>query len=40
MEELYFREPDGSRRTHIHVREIGGQNQIYALLFRDYLKKQ
>ena len=35
---LYFREPDGSRRTHIHVREIGRQNQIYALLFRDYLR--
>jgi len=35
---LYFREADNSRRTHIHVREIGRQNQIYALLFRDYLR--
>ena len=35
---LYFRESDGSKRTHIHIREQGRLNQVYALLFRDYLK--
>ena len=34
----YFREPDGGKRTHIHVREDGRSNQRYALLFRDYLR--
>ena len=32
------RESDGSRITHIHVREQGRINQEYALLFRDYLR--
>ena len=35
---LYFRESDGARVTHIHVREQGRMNQVYALLFRDYLR--
>jgi GrpB-like predicted nucleotidyltransferase (UPF0157 family) len=34
----YFREPDGQRRVHVHVREAGRANQRYALLFRDYLR--
>ena len=34
----YFREPEGQRRTHLHVREQGRLNQRYALLFRDYLR--
>jgi len=34
----FFREPEGGRRTHIHVREQGRANQRYALLFRDYLR--
>ena len=33
-----FREPNGERRAHIHVREEGRLNQRYALLFRDYLR--
>ena len=28
----YFREPEGERRTHIHVREVDRSNQRYALL--------
>ena len=35
---LYFREADGDRATHIHVRVAGRANQRYALLFRDYLR--
>jgi GrpB-like predicted nucleotidyltransferase (UPF0157 family) len=35
---LYFRAPDGQRRTHLHVRQAGRANQRYALLFRDYLR--
>jgi GrpB-like predicted nucleotidyltransferase (UPF0157 family) len=34
----FFREPDGQRRVHVHVREAGRANQRYALLFRDYLR--
>ncbi|MBI2760416.1 MAG: GrpB family protein [Chloroflexi bacterium] len=34
----YFREPDGGRRTHLHVRVEGRANQRYALLFRDFLR--
>jgi len=37
-QKLYFRESDGARRTHIHVREAGRANQRYALLFRDFLR--
>jgi GrpB-like predicted nucleotidyltransferase (UPF0157 family) len=35
---LYFREPEGQRRIHIHVRVAGAANQRYALLFRDFLR--
>ena len=34
----YFREVEGERRTHIHVRELGRLNQKYPLLFRDFLR--
>jgi GrpB-like predicted nucleotidyltransferase (UPF0157 family) len=34
----YFREPPGSRRTHIHVRRAGSFSEQWALLFRDYLR--
>jgi GrpB-like predicted nucleotidyltransferase (UPF0157 family) len=33
-----FVEPDGRRRTNVHVRVAGRPNQRYALLFRDYLR--
>ncbi|MDK1288157.1 GrpB family protein [Pseudoalteromonas umbrosa] len=39
MQKLYFREPKGARQAHIHVREVGRVNQLYALLFRDFLRK-
>jgi GrpB-like predicted nucleotidyltransferase (UPF0157 family) len=38
LRKLYMREPEGTRRTHIHIRELGRFNQRYALLFRDYLR--
>ena len=38
LEKKYFREADGERRCHIHVRQEGRLNQRYALLFRDYLR--
>lgn len=38
LRKRFFREPEGERRTHIHVREEGRINQRYALLFRDYLR--
>lgn len=34
----YFREPPGSRRTHIHVRRAGSWGEQFALLFRDYMR--
>jgi GrpB-like predicted nucleotidyltransferase (UPF0157 family) len=34
----YFREPPGSRRTHIHVRRARSFSELWALLFRDYLR--
>lgn len=34
----FFRETDGYKRTHIHIRVEGAANQRYALLFRDYLR--
>ena len=34
----FVRQPEGQRRTHIHIREVGRLNQIYPLLFRDYLR--
>jgi GrpB-like predicted nucleotidyltransferase (UPF0157 family) len=38
LRKIYMREPEGWRRTHIHIRELGRFNQRYALLFRDYLR--
>jgi GrpB-like predicted nucleotidyltransferase (UPF0157 family) len=38
LRKLYMREPEGERRAHLHVRELGRFNQRYALLFRDYLR--
>lgn len=38
LRKLYLREPEGERRTHIHIRETERFNQRYALLFRDYLR--
>ncbi len=35
---LFFRAPEGQRRTNLHVRQTGRANQRYALLFRDYLR--
>lgn len=40
LKKLYFREPDGTRRTHIHIRQMGNLNQKYPLMFRDYLRTQ
>ncbi len=37
-QKLYFRPPQGQRRTNTHVRMQGRANQRYALLFRDYLR--
>jgi GrpB-like predicted nucleotidyltransferase (UPF0157 family) len=34
----YFRQGEGMRQTHIHVRLPGLPNQRYPLLFRDYLR--
>src|SRR5438128_3893132 len=38
LRKLFMREPEGERRAHIHIRELGRFNQRYALLFRDYLR--
>ena len=38
LRKLFMREPEGERRAHIHVRELGRFNQRYPLLFRDYLR--
>lgn len=35
---LFFRAPQGQRRTNLHIRQVGRANQRYALLFRDYLR--
>lgn len=34
----YFREADGNRNTHIHVRKAGSFSEQHNLLFRDYLR--
>lgn len=38
LKKHFIREPEGSRVTNIHIRESGRLNQIYPLLFRDYLR--
>ena len=35
---LTFSQPQGQRRTNVHLRIQGNPNQRYALLFRDYLR--
>lgn len=35
----YFRELPGTRRTHIHVRQVGSFSEQVTLLFRDYLRE-
>ena len=35
---LFFRPPEGQRRTNLHIRQASRANQRYALLFRDYLR--
>ena len=37
-EKFFFNEPQGQRRANIHIRVDGNPNQIYPLLFRDYLR--
>jgi GrpB-like predicted nucleotidyltransferase (UPF0157 family) len=37
-EKRYFRPPAHQRRTHLHVRALGRPNQLYPLLFRDFLR--
>jgi GrpB-like predicted nucleotidyltransferase (UPF0157 family) len=34
----FAHEPEGDRRTNVHVRIVGRANHRYALLFRDFLK--
>lgn len=34
----YFREAPGQPRTHIHVRRSGSFQEVFTLLFRDYLR--
>ena len=38
LRKRYFREKEGARRVHIHVREEGRINQQYPILFRDFLR--
>ncbi|MCA9867388.1 MAG: GrpB family protein [Anaerolineae bacterium] len=35
---MCFNQPDSRRRANIHVRVRGNPNQLYPLLFRDYLR--
>ena len=37
-EKFFFNQPEGQRPANIHVRVDGNPNQIYPLLFRDYLR--
>jgi GrpB-like predicted nucleotidyltransferase (UPF0157 family) len=34
----YFREMPGNKRTHIHMRRAGSFQEVFTLLFRDYLR--
>ncbi len=38
LKKKFLREPEGQRQAHVHVREAGRLNQLYPLLFRDYLR--
>ncbi len=35
---LFFREPEGQRRVHVHVRRNGAANNTLSLLLRDFLR--
>ncbi len=35
---LFFREPAGARRVHVHIRRAGAMNTRLALIFRDWLR--
>jgi GrpB-like predicted nucleotidyltransferase (UPF0157 family) len=37
-EKFFFNQPEGQRPANIHVRVAGNPNQLYPLLFRDYLR--
>jgi GrpB-like predicted nucleotidyltransferase (UPF0157 family) len=37
-EKLLFREPEGARRVHVHVRKLGGASARVTLLLRDFLR--
>ncbi|MHB8133636.1 MAG: GrpB family protein [Anaerolineaceae bacterium] len=37
-QKMYFKAPESQRRTHTHMRVLGYANQIYPILFRDYLR--
>jgi GrpB-like predicted nucleotidyltransferase (UPF0157 family) len=39
-QKFLFVQPEGQRRANIHVRVAGNPNQLYPLLFRDYLRAQ
>jgi GrpB-like predicted nucleotidyltransferase (UPF0157 family) len=38
LTKLYFREPPGEERTHVHMRVYGSWHEQQALLFRDFLR--
>ena len=38
LQKHYFQEKTGERKVHIHIREKDRLNQIYPLVFRDYLR--
>jgi len=38
LKKTFLREQTGKRRANIHIRELGRINQIYPLLFRDYVR--
>ncbi len=38
LQKIFFRQPKGQRPANVHVREEGRLNQLYALLFRDFLR--
>jgi GrpB-like predicted nucleotidyltransferase (UPF0157 family) len=37
-EKFFFNQPEGQRPANVHIRVDGNPNQIYPLLFRDYLR--
>jgi GrpB-like predicted nucleotidyltransferase (UPF0157 family) len=37
-EKLFFREPAGARRVHLHIRKLGGAGARTTLLLRDFLR--